>query len=210
MSFVSIRCPNCAAADTIPVGENKYQCRYCDNTFHYVDPDAPKITKNISVQESHNCPNCGRGITVGTGNRCTKCGTNDFCSNCVFETTEKKLVCKNCIAASSWGCYKCGNYSIYRCHSCVKLNEKDPSLVITAVCAEHLAFFEGMGKCPFDVCPNCGFICTYCMINVSDQRNIMKCKNCGDKLKKIRVADPGFLKNQDQRFANWHNSIKST
>lgn len=151
MSFTSIRCPNCAGTESVPIGESKYQCRYCDNTFDYVAPNAPKVTKHITVQEiqSHNCPNCGRGITAGTSNRCMECGISDFCSNCIIITPEQKFVCKNCLLAASRNCSKCGKYAVYRCPSCLRLHEKDPSHVIVRTCADPEHFIDHFVKMSF-------------------------------------------------------------
>ena len=196
MSFVSIRCPYCAATETIPVGENQYKCRNCDHIFNYVNPDAPKMSKNITVQEvqSHQCAICGRGVTAGTSNRCMKCGTNDLCSNCVSETQERKLNCKNCIAASLHDCLECGNYSILRCVSCMKLHQKDQSHVVTRYCSEHLSdYFEKYHTryLTLYACSYCdGLLCKYCHDSTGWQSGgKKKCKNCGKKSVEGSIID---------------------
>jgi hypothetical protein len=200
MSFVSIRCPNCAATESIPVGENKYQCRYCDNTFNYVDPNAPKITKNVTIQEiqRYNCPICGRGVTAGTSHLCMSCGKNDFCDNCSFETSEKRLICKNCLTTTSYDCQKCGIYSAFRCISCIKLHDKDESHTITRYCSEHFVDrfvmrqnVIGDHMNSYFICANCrGLVCNNCRKG----RFFPKCKYCGNKLIRAQPLDSGLKK----------------
>lgn len=209
MSFISIRCPNCAAAESLPIGENKYRCRYCDNTFNYVDTNASKVTKNITVQEvqSHHCPICGRGVTAGISNCCMKCGTNDLCSNCTFETPEKKLMCRSCFSATLDNCLICGNYSTFKCHSCIKLHEKDPSHVITRYCSEHLVkkILCLFGKYYGWACSHCGgLVCGNCVI-VGTYNN--KCRNCGNNLKNPTLIKDKDLKKANKSFAEWFTEL---
>lgn len=212
MSFTSIRCPNCAGSESLIVGENQYQCKFCDNVFHHDNPDTPKITKNITVQESNHCPICGRGVTLGTSNRCTMCKVSDFCSNCVDETMEKKLICRNCLPASlKASCMECGKYSLYTCYSCVKLHEKNNSHIITAICAEHftpLPEKKHAIKASIDICPDCGVTCNNCTIKESKWNRKKICKNCHNDLVSSNVFDPLVLKNQNQNFITWINQIK--
>lgn len=196
MSFVSIRCPNCAATESIKIDVDQYQCQYCDNTFNYLDPNAPKVTRNVTVQEiqTHHCPLCGRGVTAGTSNQCTRCGTSELCSDCVFRTAGRKLECKNCITSSSYDCLVCGNYSILRCVSCVKLHEEDQSHVITRYCSEHLSnYFEKYYTryLTLYACSYCGgLLCKYCHDPTGwSTGGKKKCKNCGKKSVEGSIID---------------------
>lgn len=203
MSFVSIRCPNCAAAESILVGENQYRCRYCDNTFNYLDPNAPKITKNITIQEvqTHHCPLCGRGVTAGTSNLCMKCGASELCSNCVFDRPWlNDLVCRRCLGESSDDCLVCRKPSLYKCSSCTKLHEKDPSHVVTRHCMDHLSdFFKPSHDwiALYD-CRTCGpNICRDCAVGTIRK----KCKNCGNKLDCAQTMMSMLLKELNKRGA---------
>jgi hypothetical protein len=200
MSFVSIRCPNCAGVESISVGANMYQCRYCDNTFNYIDPNAPKVTKNITIQEvqTRNCPICGRGVTAGTSHLCMSCGKNDFCDNCSFENLEKKLICKNCLTTESYDCQKCGVYSAFRCISCVKLHENNSFHTIARCCSEHLIDHFVVRKNAlgdhlntYKICFNCGgLVCKDC-----GKGNFRpKCKYCNNKLDWIQPLDSELKK----------------
>jgi hypothetical protein len=187
------------------IDENQYQCRYCDNTFNYVDPNTPKVTRNVTVTESNHCPICGRGVTAGTSNKCTVCGISDFCSNCVFETSENKISCKNCISTISYDCLVChNNYSIYRCPSCVKLYEKNSIPFIYRLCSEHLGIYGNTKVTHFSGCPNCGFTCPDCQVKEGWFNS--KCKFCGNKIKVMPFSDQVQFKNQNQSYVDWFNA----
>ncbi|TBR08508.1 MAG: hypothetical protein EPO62_06410 [Candidatus Nitrosotenuis sp.] len=205
MSFVSIRCPNCAASESIKIDENQYQCRCCDNTFHYANPDTPKRT--VQEVQSYHCPICGRGVTAGTSNKCTICGTSDLCSNCTLETSEKKLICKNCLVSQDY-CLTCGKDTTFRCHSCVKLHEKDPSHVITRFCSEHIVenvVVYSKAKYFGWSCSHCGgLICINCLNRAGWKNN---CKNCGNKVKEFMLTKDKDLKNENKSFTEWFTEL---
>ena len=48
---VSITCPNCASSDFIELGNEKYKCKFCDNTFAYND-GKPVIINNINYNST--------------------------------------------------------------------------------------------------------------------------------------------------------------
>jgi hypothetical protein len=151
-----------------------------------VDPNAPKVTRNVTVTESNHCPICGRGVTAGTSNRCTECGTSELCGSCcVLKWWDKALCCRKCLATNNFDCLICGNISLKQCDICIKLHEKDPSHVIQRYCLNHFVdnFYKkgSMGHISIWHCTNCGnFICEGCAVGGIWK----KCKNCNSRLKR--------------------------
>lgn len=209
MSLTSIRCPNCAGSESLIVGENQYQCKFCDNTFHFDNPNTPKITKNITVQESNHCPICGKGVTFGTNNRCTVCGTSNLCNNCTDETPEKKTICKNCLKSKELNCLVCGKHAKTFCPYCTILHEKDPSHVITRSCSVHSThyfIFVSMDHTAYLYyhCAKCNLTpCETCRGKRGMWGDSYNCQQCGKKFKTIKLISEKELKQQNTDLTEW-------
>jgi len=200
LSTISIHCPHCGSTTTNEIRPDNYQCKSCQTNFNFIRPNDNVVTKDV---RTHNCPECGRAVQAGLGNRCKSCMTMDLCEKCVQENSNGGLICQNCINKEQLDCYRCRALSKFVCVSCKNLKSKGKVKNFIRACHEHSknAFWIFVGKddSNFDWyvtwrCVNCdGVVCKDCIVKEKGywKRKKRYCLNCNNEL----VNDGRFMAN---------------
>jgi DNA-directed RNA polymerase subunit RPC12/RpoP len=176
LSILPLRCPNCGSAtsDTQKTGE--YSCDHCGIRFQIT---RPQDKTDLTDRRAHNCPICGKPVSIDASYKCTECGRVYLCDACVAKVPGlgfQKNVCRDCMISKGWACLHCGEFSKYVCVNCLRMT-----------CEKHqLSLFvsEDTKSIVGRYCEKCGgFVCKYCAKQKSGFLSTKHtCPRCGLKL----------------------------
>ena len=128
------------------------------------------------------CDLCGQKIDSKRTLKCSECGIDNVCDDCV-ESLGERLLCKKCIRDKGWSCDLCDNKYVAWCQCCGARS-----------CYDHIDGFDFIPRNAFDeinklhyslYCPKCrGYVCNKCYITIERKLRgtVEHCKRCGTRL----------------------------
>ncbi len=135
----------------------------------------------VTDARAHHCPICGRGVEMVQSFRCTECGREDFCTNCVTSLPSLgtlRFVCRACMSQKGWACTTCGNLAVATCIICKR-----------RACGQHNVATFGIAerrgvRIGFLTCPSCnGQLCVGCVETKSGVFSTRYyCRKCRNEL----------------------------
>lgn len=91
MRFISCTCPYCGGFFQLPEGKGAAFCAHCGRQ---ILADQYDLRTKMDVVGT-SCGRCGNAIGIGTSYRCSECGVDGLCRNCVADANGV-FVCHEC------------------------------------------------------------------------------------------------------------------